>query len=102
MNTMCKPEMIATIREVLGKHPYIIKAELFGSCARGDCTVDSDVDLIVHTQHNRPLGHLYFSLFLALEEALCRAVDLVQEGTLRQSVEEAMQAEREVIWEAKC
>lgn len=99
-NLMCKSETISTIRKVLAKHPFIVKAELFGSYARGDYTVDSDVDLIIHSEHNRPVGHLYYSLFLALEEELGRRVDLVQEGTLRHSVEQVIKTEREVIWEA--
>ncbi|MDR2694987.1 MAG: nucleotidyltransferase domain-containing protein, partial [Deltaproteobacteria bacterium] len=35
------------IRQVLKRHPYVVKAELFGSLVRGDNKPGSDLDLLV-------------------------------------------------------
>lgn len=63
--------------------PYGVKrAGLFGSAARGDLTVGSDVDLLVDI--TKPIGLFEFvRLERELEEALGRKVDLVERKSLK-------------------
>lgn len=39
--------LIENIRTVLARHPFVLRAEVFGSVARGEEGPDSDVDLVV-------------------------------------------------------
>lgn len=40
-------DLIERIRQVLRRHPFVLRAEVFGSVARGEERPDSDVDLVV-------------------------------------------------------
>jgi uncharacterized protein len=67
---------IASIRKILGSHPDIRLAILFGSMAAGSASAQSDIDLAVDT--GRPLeAARKFQLISGLAEALGRPVDLV-------------------------
>ena len=48
---------------------------LFGSCARGDCKPDSDVDIVVEVDPS--IGLEFVSLAEVLQDLLGRQVDLV-------------------------
>jgi len=96
---MNKKEIINQIRQVLGRHRYVVKAELFGSLARGDDKPGSDVDLLVVYDDTRPKGFAAFSIFGDLEKSLGRNVDIVQEHLLHDFVKESIRNSREVIYE---
>jgi uncharacterized protein len=67
---------IASIRKILGSHPHIRLAILFGSMAAGSASAQSDIDLAVDT--GRPLeAARKIQLISDLAEALGRPVDLV-------------------------
>jgi len=97
---MSKQEIIKTIQNVLKQHPYIVKAEIFGSLARGDFSESSDVDLIMKYDHEtRPKGFYYFGLFIELEERLGREVDIIEENVLHDFIKDNIKNSREVIYE---
>jgi predicted nucleotidyltransferase len=96
---MNKQGLITTIRKVLTRHTYVVRAELFGSIARGDDKPGSDVDLLVLYDENRPKGLNSFAIFEDLEEALGRKVDIVQEKLLHGFVKTNIQEDRELIYE---
>ena len=96
---MNKQEIIDTICMVLERHRYVVKAELFGSLARGDDKPGSDVDLLVLYDENRPKGFASFAIFEDLESALDRNVDIVQEKLLYEDVKSNIQNDRELIYE---
>ena len=75
-------EIIAAIRAVLVRHPYVRRAALFGSCARDEAGEGSDVDLLVAFGPDRPRGLALYRLDSELEQALGRRVDVVQEHLL--------------------
>ena len=91
--------MIPRIQAYLKTQP-VEYAYLFGSCARGEETKDSDVDILF-----APQKEAYFSLLtyariqLELEELLHRKVDFVAEGTLRPLVEKSVQKDKFKIYE---
>jgi len=82
------------------KNQPIEYAYLFGSCARGEETKDSDVDILF-----APKKEAFFSLLTyahihrELEELLHRKVDLVADGTLRPMAEETAQRDKVKIYE---
>ncbi len=93
---MNKEELISTVRSVLERHPYVLRAELFGSQQRGDATPASDVDLLVQfDQETRPKGIKLYAVELELEETLGLPVEVVQEKLLRDNIRQAISADRE-------
>ncbi|MDR2696489.1 MAG: nucleotidyltransferase domain-containing protein [Deltaproteobacteria bacterium] len=64
---MDKMEIFDIIRQVLKRHPYVVKAELFGSLVRGDNKPGSDLDLLVVYDETRPKGLNSFAVFEDLE-----------------------------------
>lgn len=81
---------VYTIEEIAEKvRPIAIKygvekVYLFGSYARGEATEESDVDLRVDGENCRSLIELS-GLFLDIEEALDKSLDLVTTSALRQN-----------------
>ena len=96
---MNKQETIAKIRQVLERHRYVVKANLFGSLVRGDNSPASDVDLLVVYDANRPRGFSVFSIYRDLEAALGCKVDIVQEHLLHECVKASVQKNKELIYE---
>ncbi|MDR2725549.1 MAG: nucleotidyltransferase domain-containing protein [Candidatus Adiutrix sp.] len=96
---MDKREISKTIREVLAfRHPYVVRAEIFGSFARGDNQTDSDVDLILTYDDTRPRGFRTFGLHRDLELSIGRKVDIVEEHLLHDFVREHIRDDRDIIY----
>jgi predicted nucleotidyltransferase len=98
---MDKNEIISKIQQVLQRHQYVVKAELFGSLVRGDFHSDSDVDLLVTYDETRPKGFKFFSIFGDLEKSVGRKFDIVEEYLLYDFVRENINQSRELIYERK-
>ena len=59
-------------------------AAVFGSVARGEATVDSDIDVLVELDQDRPLGIFeYARLKIYINEILNGAGDVVNRRTLK-------------------
>jgi predicted nucleotidyltransferase len=98
--SMNKEDLITAVRSVLERHPYILRAELFGSQQRGEATPASDVDLLVQFDpETRPKGINIYAVEMELEETLGRSVEVVQEKLLRDTVRRAISTDRELIYE---
>jgi len=62
----------------------VAHAAVFGSLARGEANPDSDVDVLVDLDENRPLGIFeYARMKLYLNEVLEGAADVVNRRTLK-------------------
>lgn len=73
------------IKELMLSHG-VEAAYLFGSAARGEMTIDSDVDFIIRFPEDMnyvTYADNYFALADALESLLHKGVDLVTEKTLK-------------------
>ena len=77
----------------------VLKAWLFGSYARGEQRVDSDVDILVALDKSQPIGLKFFGMWNDLEELLGRNVDLVSEGTLLPFAQETAERDKILIYE---
>lgn len=72
------------------------RAAIFGSLARGDIKVTSDVDLLVEI--GRDISLLDFiGLKLEIEDALGMKVDLVEYSTIKPLIKEKILSEQVVI-----
>lgn len=75
---MDKESIVKCLRqnlEYLRKNFYIKRLALFGSFARGNANLSSDVDLVV--EFDRPIGLRFVELCDYLEECLGRKVDVL-------------------------
>jgi hypothetical protein len=94
-----KQAIIDTVVRVLSRHKYVVHASLFGSLARGDFTPESDVDLLVEYDENRPKGFDAFSIYGELEEAIGRKVEIVQKHLLHDFVAKNVIEDLEPIYD---
>lgn len=69
-------DVVSRSREVFSEYPFVTKALLFGSFARGEQTATSDVDLIVWVEGPHDHGRLT-DLECSLAAALGRDVDVL-------------------------
>lgn len=79
-----------TVLETLRNHESELRqfgvshASVFGSVARGKAKPDSDIDVLVELDQNRPMGIFeYARLKLYVNEILDGAADVVNRGTLK-------------------
>lgn len=88
-------EKTKTIFEQYG----VIRASVFGSCARGEMKRGSDIDIIVEFNEVKGLFVLV-ELKNRLEHKIGRKVDLVTEqGLKRSSIKDEVTAEAKTIYE---
>ncbi len=74
-------QTITEMRSELEARFSVTRIGIFGSCARGDASTDSDVDIVVELAE--PTFDHYMDLKFRLEEALNRPVDLVMADTIK-------------------
>ena len=91
--------MQQTIAEYFKTQP-VLKAWLFGSFARGEETLLSDVDLLVQYDDKVRISLLkHCAIMNDLEELLGRKVDLVEEGELLPFAVESANHDKKLIYE---
>jgi predicted nucleotidyltransferase len=80
---LTKDKVIEIIREFLLKDGRVSKAWIFGSFARGDSNLKSDIDLMVRFKDSTKTSLFdYADITYLLEERLKIKIDLVEEGYL--------------------
>ena len=94
MNSVLEEKKEALIRTL--KEFNVKRAAVFGSVARGDFTVRSDIDLLVEFEGRKSLFDLS-SLKLALEDLLGRKVDVLTYDSLHPLIKENILKEQEII-----
>ncbi|PIY69099.1 hypothetical protein COY90_02425 [Candidatus Roizmanbacteria bacterium CG_4_10_14_0_8_um_filter_39_9] len=79
---------------------HIKKASLFGSYARGEATVDSDVDVLIDPPERMTLFDLA-GMKLDLEKILCKSVDVVTYNGLSPLLKKYILADQKVLYEKR-
>lgn len=90
--------MIPLIRQYLAMQP-VQNAYLFGSCARGEETPDSDVDILLNYTDNSLSLMTISRMVVQLSKLLNRKVDLVEEDGLRDFARENVNKDKVLIYE---
>lgn len=85
------------IREYLATQP-VSKAWVFGSFARGEASLDSDIDILVDFDEGVGLFK-YSSILTELEDLLQRSVDLVSSNSLFPWIRESVNNDKILIYE---
>jgi len=85
-------EKIAPILQQYG----ITKAAIFGSFAKGETKISSDVDILVEIKSDMSLLD-FIGIKIKLEEAIKMKVDLVEYDTIKPIIKERILAEQVAI-----
>lgn len=81
-------EILTGLKAELKERYGVNKIGIFGSFARNEPDVDSDVDILVELQE--PLGWEFFELLEMLEEKLSKRVDLTTKSALKKQLRDAI------------
>jgi predicted nucleotidyltransferase len=95
MSTQAMTQIIA---EYFKTQP-VLKAWLFGSYSRGEERPDSDVDILVALDREKPIGIRFFGMWGDLERLLHKEVDLVTEGSLMPYAADSANRDKILIYE---
>lgn len=99
IRSLKRSNLLNRIQEFLSEQP-IDKAWVFGSFAREDESLDSDLDILVRFSSPNKLDLMdYIGMKQALEELSGRQVDLVEEGYLLPNAQESINREKVLIYE---
>jgi len=96
---LSKERIIEIIREFFSKDGRVAKAWIFGSFARGDYNVKSDIDIIV-TYSDKASGTLidYADIIFYLEKLINKKIDLVEEGYVKPFAIENIEKDKILIY----
>ncbi len=92
--------MIPKIQEFMVSQP-IQRAWLFGSCSRGEETLESDVDILVDYDNSKGLVSLFKmgGILMDLSDLLGCKVDLVENKGLKDFARESVDRDKILIYE---
>ncbi|HEY3387997.1 MAG TPA: nucleotidyltransferase family protein [Prolixibacteraceae bacterium] len=82
---------LKALKPTLSTRFFVDKIGYFGSYARNEQTIDSDVDILV--SFGKPLGWAFFDLQELLEKELDRKVDLVSVTALKEQLKDIILSE---------
>lgn len=91
-------ETVNKIRKFFKDKP-VIKAYIFGSYARNEQSIDSDIDILVELDHTKPVGLKFFSMQVELEELLHTKVDLISTGGISKYIKPFIENKKVMIYE---
>jgi predicted nucleotidyltransferase len=98
---MGRTVMLNKFREVMGAFPEIRKAWLFGSFAREENTIESDIDILIDVSRE-----FKFTLFdiaeiqTQLNQLTGRKIDVVMSRALKPHVKDRIQNDLKLFYEA--
>ncbi len=93
-NTFAK--RLEAVLPLLHERFGVTKIGIFGSIARGEGWLESDIDVLVKFASGQTTFRNFMELAFYLEDLFCRRVDLVTEEGLSRHIRPYV--EREVIW----
>jgi predicted nucleotidyltransferase len=79
---------LLALKPLLLSQYYVDKIGYFGSFARNEQTINSDIDILISLK--KPLGWAFFELQELLEKELSRKVDLVTVNSLKEQLRETI------------
>ena len=93
---------ISRMGAFLIKEPVVRRVWLFGSCARGEESSESDVDLLVdYDRSHRPTLFTVGGIISNLEKIFGRRVDFVENGYLIPTAALSAEKDKILIYERK-
>ena len=83
------------------KDKPVFKAYLFGSIARDESNLESDIDILVELDYSKPIGLEFFQMQIDIEELLNKKVDLVTEKALSKYIRPYIDQDKVLIYERR-
>ena len=77
----------------------VLAAYLFGSYVRGEAKKDSDIDILVELDHQKPVGLQFIQMQIDLEHLLHNKVDLISYSGLSPYIKPIVDQEKKLIYE---
>ena len=91
-------EMINVVTKYFRNKP-VLKAYIFGSVAKGEANIESDIDILVDLDYSQRIGLLFIQMKIDLENLLHKKVDLVSSNGLSPYIKPHIEKEKLLIYE---
>ncbi len=91
---------IKLIQQYFADQP-VKKVFIFGSYARNEADVESDIDILVELDYTKHIGLGFVKMKLDLEEKLHRQVDLVSSQAISKHLLPFVNSDKQLIYERK-
>jgi len=88
-----------TIIQNYFKNQPVLKAFIFGSRARNDAKLSSDLDILVELDYSKPIGLKFVKMQLELQSLLQTEVDLVSSNGISKYIKPFIETEKKLIYE---
>lgn len=88
---------IETIKKYFETRP-VLKAYLFGSYARNEADIQSDIDILVDLDYSQRIGLQFIQMKIDLEKLLNNRVDLVSSNGLSPYIKPIVEKEKQLIY----
>jgi hypothetical protein len=88
---------IDTIKKYFETRP-VLKAYLFGSYARNEADLQSDIDILVDLDYSQRIGLQFIQMKIDLEKLLNKKVDLVSSNGLSHYILPIVDSEKQLIY----
>ena len=80
------------------KDKPVLKAYLFGSCARDKADDRSDIDILVELDYAQPIGLEFVQMQLDLQDLLNRQVDLLSKKAISKHIQPYIEQDRVLVY----
>ena len=77
----------------------VLRAYLFGSEARNESEINSDIDILVELDYSKPIGLEFVKMQLELEELLNKKVDLLSSRGISKYIQPYINQDKILIYE---
>ncbi len=77
----------------------VLRAYLFGSEARNESEINSDIDILVELDYSKPIGLEFVKMQLELEELLNKKVDLLSSKGVSKYIQPFINQDKILIYE---
>ena len=77
----------------------VLRAYLFGSEARNESEINSDIDILVELDYSKPIGLEFVKMQLELEEILNKKVDLLSSKGVSKYIQPYINQDKILIYE---
>ena len=91
-------EDIKIIKEFFSGKP-VLRAFLFGSYARNEALIESDIDILVELDYSKHIGLGFVDMKLDLEKRLHKKVDLVSSNSVSKYISPFINKDKQLIYE---
>ena len=96
-------EMKLDAKQISGIGSYfkdkpVLKAYLFGLCARDEADDKSDIDILVELDYTQPIGLEFVQMQLNLQDLLNRRVDLLSQKTISKHIQPSIEQDRVLVY----